>query len=317
MALSGSRLHPPTSRRGSLPAVHRWSELAWYAFPSAAAGHSMPPSIVEKYEQIFAADPRSRIFVELARALLERGNPERAIEVCMTGLEHHSSSIWDESSGDGPCSPWATCPARRTSSRSASPSIRRARTPTTSSGKPSTRGSCSAKPCRCWPVPRSCSLPTSACEPGSRRPGGGCRPPGPIRPLRQPRPPPLPLPARKRTARPPGRTRSSGLRRPARAFRRFHGRPPPILHRRARPRRRVMRPLRRPRRSALRRRPRPEPHPGDRCGARRRPEPHHRLRRPHRRPRPRARPGRSWFRRRCRCRRPRCTATRSPARSSP
>ena len=53
----------------------------------------MPSSIIEKYEQIFAADPRSRIFVELARALLERGDPERAIEVCMTGLEHHPSSI--------------------------------------------------------------------------------------------------------------------------------------------------------------------------------------------------------------------------------
>ncbi len=50
-------------------------------------------SIVEKYQQIFAADPRSRIFVELARALLERGEPERAIEVCRTGLDHHPSSI--------------------------------------------------------------------------------------------------------------------------------------------------------------------------------------------------------------------------------
>jgi tetratricopeptide (TPR) repeat protein len=53
----------------------------------------MSPSIVDKYEQIFAADPRSRIFVELARALLERGDPARAIEVCKTGLEHHPSSI--------------------------------------------------------------------------------------------------------------------------------------------------------------------------------------------------------------------------------
>jgi tetratricopeptide (TPR) repeat protein len=53
----------------------------------------MAPSIIEKYEQIFAADPRSRIFVELARALLERGDPARAIEVCRTGLEHHPSSI--------------------------------------------------------------------------------------------------------------------------------------------------------------------------------------------------------------------------------
>jgi cellulose synthase operon protein C len=53
----------------------------------------MGPSIVEKYEQILAADPRSRIFVELAKALLERGEGSRAIEVCQRGLEHHPSSI--------------------------------------------------------------------------------------------------------------------------------------------------------------------------------------------------------------------------------
>ncbi|HYG67283.1 MAG TPA: tetratricopeptide repeat protein, partial [Anaeromyxobacteraceae bacterium] len=53
----------------------------------------MAPSIVEKYEQILAADPRSRIFVELAKALLERGDAARAIEVCQRGLEHHPSSI--------------------------------------------------------------------------------------------------------------------------------------------------------------------------------------------------------------------------------
>lgn len=50
-------------------------------------------SIVEKYEQILSADPRSRIFVELAKALLERGEPRRAIDVCQQGLEHHPSSI--------------------------------------------------------------------------------------------------------------------------------------------------------------------------------------------------------------------------------
>jgi tetratricopeptide (TPR) repeat protein len=50
-------------------------------------------SLVEKYEQILAADPRSRIFVELARALVERGDHARAIEVCRAGLEHHPSSI--------------------------------------------------------------------------------------------------------------------------------------------------------------------------------------------------------------------------------
>src|SRR5512144_1366895 len=50
-------------------------------------------SIVEKYEQILAADPRSRIFVELAKALVDRGDHARAIEVCRRGLEHHPSSI--------------------------------------------------------------------------------------------------------------------------------------------------------------------------------------------------------------------------------
>lgn len=53
----------------------------------------MAPSLVEKYERILAADPRSRVFVELARALLERGEPVRAVEVCRRGLEHHPSSI--------------------------------------------------------------------------------------------------------------------------------------------------------------------------------------------------------------------------------
>ncbi len=50
-------------------------------------------SLVEKYEKIFAADPRSRIFVELAKALVERGEHARAAEVCQKGLEHHPSSI--------------------------------------------------------------------------------------------------------------------------------------------------------------------------------------------------------------------------------
>ncbi len=53
----------------------------------------MAPSLVEKYERILAADPRSRVFVELARALLERGDHLRAVEVCRRGLEHHPSSI--------------------------------------------------------------------------------------------------------------------------------------------------------------------------------------------------------------------------------
>ena len=50
-------------------------------------------SIVEKYEQILAADPRSRIFVELAKVLVDRGECARAVEVCRRGLEHHPSSI--------------------------------------------------------------------------------------------------------------------------------------------------------------------------------------------------------------------------------
>ena len=53
----------------------------------------MAPSIIEKYEQILAADPRSRIFVELAKALVDRGEHARAIEVCGRGLEFHPGSI--------------------------------------------------------------------------------------------------------------------------------------------------------------------------------------------------------------------------------
>jgi predicted Zn-dependent protease len=53
----------------------------------------MIPSLVEKYEQILAADPRSRIFVELAKALVEHGDHARAADVCRQGLEHHPSSI--------------------------------------------------------------------------------------------------------------------------------------------------------------------------------------------------------------------------------
>ncbi len=53
----------------------------------------MASSIVEKYERILAADPRSRIFVELAKALVDRGEHARAVEVCQRGLEHHPGSI--------------------------------------------------------------------------------------------------------------------------------------------------------------------------------------------------------------------------------
>lgn len=53
----------------------------------------MPSSLVEKYEIILAADPKSRVFVELARALLERGEHGRAAQVCRKGLEHHPGSV--------------------------------------------------------------------------------------------------------------------------------------------------------------------------------------------------------------------------------
>ena len=51
------------------------------------------PSLIEKYQRILQADPRSRIFVELARQLLEARSPERAAEVCERGLVHHPTSV--------------------------------------------------------------------------------------------------------------------------------------------------------------------------------------------------------------------------------
>jgi tetratricopeptide (TPR) repeat protein len=53
----------------------------------------MAKSMVEKYEQILAADPGSMVFIELARALVERGEAVRAVEVCDRGLEHHPRSV--------------------------------------------------------------------------------------------------------------------------------------------------------------------------------------------------------------------------------
>ncbi|MBI5066951.1 MAG: tetratricopeptide repeat protein [Deltaproteobacteria bacterium] len=50
-------------------------------------------SPVEKYELILSADPRSRIFVELGRALIERGDHPRAVEVLRGGLVHHTDSV--------------------------------------------------------------------------------------------------------------------------------------------------------------------------------------------------------------------------------
>src|SRR5512143_36930 len=53
----------------------------------------MAASIVERYERILRADPKSRVFVELARAFLERSEPQRAIELCERGIEHHPDSV--------------------------------------------------------------------------------------------------------------------------------------------------------------------------------------------------------------------------------
>lgn len=50
-------------------------------------------SPVEKYELILSADPRSRIFVELGRALIERGDHVRAVEVLRGGIAHHTDSV--------------------------------------------------------------------------------------------------------------------------------------------------------------------------------------------------------------------------------
>ncbi|HET9598180.1 MAG TPA: tetratricopeptide repeat protein, partial [Anaeromyxobacteraceae bacterium] len=53
----------------------------------------MATTPIQKYERILDADPRSRVFVELARALLDGGEPARAVEVCRRGLEHHPDSV--------------------------------------------------------------------------------------------------------------------------------------------------------------------------------------------------------------------------------
>lgn len=53
----------------------------------------MVKSMVEKYEQILAADAGSMVFIELARALGERGEAARAVEVCDRGLVHHPRSV--------------------------------------------------------------------------------------------------------------------------------------------------------------------------------------------------------------------------------
>lgn len=53
----------------------------------------MAKSLVEKYEQILTQDPASTVFVELAKALIEQGDHQRAISVCQAGLGHHQKSV--------------------------------------------------------------------------------------------------------------------------------------------------------------------------------------------------------------------------------
>src|SRR5437870_2066091 len=53
----------------------------------------MPKSVVERYEQLLAQDPASAVFVELAKALMEKGDHARALEVCERGLGYHPSSV--------------------------------------------------------------------------------------------------------------------------------------------------------------------------------------------------------------------------------
>ena len=49
--------------------------------------------MVEKYEQMLTQDPTSTVFVELARAYLERGDNDKAITLCQQGCVHHPSSV--------------------------------------------------------------------------------------------------------------------------------------------------------------------------------------------------------------------------------
>ncbi|MCP3138508.1 tetratricopeptide repeat protein [Pyxidicoccus xibeiensis] len=52
----------------------------------------MAKSMVERYEQLLRQDPTSSVFVELAKALLEKGDAARAIEVCGQGISNHPTS---------------------------------------------------------------------------------------------------------------------------------------------------------------------------------------------------------------------------------
>ncbi len=54
---------------------------------------AMSKPMVEKYEQMLAQDPSSTVFVELARAYLDRGENDRAISTCQQGVTHHPNSV--------------------------------------------------------------------------------------------------------------------------------------------------------------------------------------------------------------------------------
>jgi tetratricopeptide (TPR) repeat protein len=53
----------------------------------------MAKSLVERYEQLLAQDPASSVFVELAKALVAKGEAARAITVCEQGISHHPNSV--------------------------------------------------------------------------------------------------------------------------------------------------------------------------------------------------------------------------------
>lgn len=53
----------------------------------------MAKSLVERYEQLLAQDPASSVFVELAKALVAKGEHARAITVCEQGISHHPNSV--------------------------------------------------------------------------------------------------------------------------------------------------------------------------------------------------------------------------------
>ncbi|MDP2272722.1 MAG: tetratricopeptide repeat protein [Archangium sp.] len=53
----------------------------------------MSKPMLEKYEQMLAQDPSSTVFVELARAYLDRGDNDRAITTCQQGVTHHPNSV--------------------------------------------------------------------------------------------------------------------------------------------------------------------------------------------------------------------------------